>query len=1283
MIHTSLAIAAVAILCLPPVVPAETTKLELEGATAEVYKTASGDDLYLYLFVPEGHDPAADRRPAAVFFFGGGWNGGSPTQFEPHARYLASRGMVAALADYRVKRRQNTTPRECVADGKSAVRYLRQHAGRLGIDPARIAAGGGSAGGHVAASTGTLPKLDEPTDDATISSRSNALLLFNPVYDNGPEGGWGHDRVEEYWRDISPAHNIDARTPPAIVFLGEQDDLVPVETARRFQARMKTAGVESVLYTYPDQSHGFFNERKGGTGIFLDTVRKMDAFLVELGFLEGAPSEAQVNAASTTRLETRPVTDELREALERIPAPGELVEPETLSFPVQEVRFLRVLIRETGGGTQPGIDELELFAPGGEENLALAERGAVATASSVIPGYEAIHRIEHLNDGRYGNDHSWIAASRDGEWAQIEFPGPTRVARLELSRDRKGEFRDRQVEAYDVLVSEDGREWRTVAHREGAGSARARRFPFLPVERLPERSWEGFLHYAFLRERATWSALPADDHLSPLRVDRPATPGGEPYWGRIARLAPLERVLVLFEELIERLERQGLDVSAERAVGRELRRKAATTPDSEALYLEARMAKRRLFLRDPALAPLERILFAKRHPFLESHNYSEHLDGVLEPGGGIHVLEIPRDDAERLRPDRARIRQLFDGSEGIVREPIPDHDASTIYFAYRPERPEVEGWESYWHLHAMEVDGSNPRQLTEGPFHDFDATCLPDGGLAFNSTRCKVRFLCWRPQAYVLHRMDSDGANIQRLSHSNLSEWKPSVMRSGRILWTRSEYLDKGADFGHTLWSIRPDGTHPELVFGNNTPNCYSQAHEVPGTQELVCTLMSHGDHQGPIALIDLTRGPSDTGAITSITPDARPHYQMSRSHHDSFRDPYPVSRDHFLVSHNPDDQHLWGLYVIDRYGNREVLYVDPEISSKHPRPLRPHPRPPVLPSGVDPELASQGLGHFIVQDVYEGLGSSVARGRARYLRVAEEVPARLEPLDCGQFRADHPPFTDFYASPTHLVHGPTTSFLTRTPNAPLAGLRTNHDWPELVSEVEPGLYRVREDLGWPSYVAKASLGIVPIDEDGSASFLAPAGRVLYFQLLDEEFDELQRMRSVVQLQPGEQRSCIGCHEHRSSSPARGPVQALREAPLRLQPPPWGTEPFDFQRVVQPVLDASCTRCHDGSQPGRSDLRGELDETGVPASYRALIEGGWVHFFDFTYGMRHFKAEPLSFGTSQSELWRVLADEAHEEVELDPGGRRALKAWIDLNCPLWPDYQYRPERVGGGTGRGL
>lgn len=971
--------------------------------------------------------------------------------------------------------------------------------------------------------------------------------------------------------------------------------------------------------------------------------------------------------------ERRPVADEFREALERIAAAKALKPPEAIEFPPHQARWVRVAIIETSGNSQPGIDELEIYGPDSQENLALAQRGAVASASSLLPGYP-IHQIKHLNDGLYGNDHSWIAATQGSAWAQIELPQSAAVACVIITRDRSGRYSDRIPEVFEVQVSQDGQQWQTIARRDRTAAHRVRQLPYLPLDRLPETSWDGFLQYTFLRERTTWSNLPADDHLSPLRVERPAVPGGAPYWSRIAQLPPLERVLVLFEELIERLDARGLDVTAERAQAADLRRQAVAEPDSQPLYLAARRAKRQLFFRDPDLDQLERILFAKRHPFLESHNYSEHLDGILEPGGGVFVLHIPRDEQGRFRPDRAQIQRLFDGTAGIVREPVSDYEARTIYFAYRPDQPEVEDWAAYWHLYAMAADGSDLRQLTNGPYHDFDAVCLPDGGVAFHSTRCKVRFLCWRPQAYVLYRMEADGSRIQRLSHANLSEWKPSVMQSGRILWTRSEYLDKGADFGHTLWSIRPDGTHPELVFGNNTPNCYSQAHEVPGTHELVCTLMSHGDHQGPIALIDRSQGPYQTQAITNITPDTRPHYQMSRSHHDSFRDPYPISRDHFLVTHNPDNQHNWGLYVIDRFGNREWLYADPEISSKHPTPLRPRHRPPVQTTALDPELARQGLGQFTVQDVYRGLEGTVARGRAKYLRVAEELPATLQPLPCGQYRADHPPFTDFYAAPVHLVRGPTPSFVTRTPNALAGPLRTNHNWGNLVSEIEPGLYRVQEGGGWPSYVAKTSWGTVPIAQDGSANFLAPAGKVLYFQLLDAEYNELQRMRSVIQLQPGERRSCIGCHEDRHASPPPAAGLALLEPPRQLDPPPWGTVAFDYQQMVQPVLNTHCVRCHDGREAGRIDLRGTLDAGRVPASYRALIEGGWVHYFDFTYGMRHFRAEPLSFGTLRSRLFSVLGDQHHQDVTLDEPGMRALKAWVDLNCPLWPDYQYRPDR---------
>ena len=270
---------------------ADTQKHDFHGvATAEIYKTASGDDLWIYRFDPVGHDAKTDKRPAVVFFFGGGWNGGLVTQFEQHSKYLASRGMISFVADYRVKSRQKTSPDACVADGKSAIRWVRDNAERLGVDPERLAAGGGSAGGHVAATTGICDGLDDAAEkDSKTSSKANALLLFNPVYDNGPNG-YGHSRVKKWFPAISPAHNITKDDPPTIVFLGSKDALIPVETAKKFDADLKAVGVKSEVWIYEDQPHGFFNENKSPKS-FLDTVLKMDAFLVSLGWLKGEADE--------------------------------------------------------------------------------------------------------------------------------------------------------------------------------------------------------------------------------------------------------------------------------------------------------------------------------------------------------------------------------------------------------------------------------------------------------------------------------------------------------------------------------------------------------------------------------------------------------------------------------------------------------------------------------------------------------------------------------------------------------------------------------------------------------------------------------------------------------------------------------------------------------------------------------------------------------------------------------------------------------------------------------
>lgn len=251
--------------------------------TQWLYKTVNATELKLHVFTPEGHRPS-DKRPAIIFFFGGGWNNGSPGQHYSQCAHLASRGMVAMSAEYRVKSRNQTTPKECVEDGKSAIRWLRAHATELGIDPTRIAAGGASAGGHVAAAAGTVDSFDAMGEDLSVSSRPDALVLFNPVFDNGP-GGFGHFQVKAYWEEISPIHNLGETSPPTVVFLGTEDEYIAADVAVRYKNLMNQLGVRCDLHLYPGQNHGFFNPDRRN-GYFEKTLKIMDNFLISLGFLE-------------------------------------------------------------------------------------------------------------------------------------------------------------------------------------------------------------------------------------------------------------------------------------------------------------------------------------------------------------------------------------------------------------------------------------------------------------------------------------------------------------------------------------------------------------------------------------------------------------------------------------------------------------------------------------------------------------------------------------------------------------------------------------------------------------------------------------------------------------------------------------------------------------------------------------------------------------------------------------------------------------------------------------
>lgn len=258
-----------------------------------VHKQTPDGNLGLHIFEPAAHK-CTDRRACIVFFFGGGWAGGSPSQFFPHCSYLASRGMIAVSAEYRVRDRHGVSPYECVADGKSAVRWLRVHADTVGIDPQRLAAGGGSAGGHVAACTATIPDLDDPDEDAGVSSKPDALVLFNPVLMlEWDRFGISPDQLENLrsrfqGRDalrVSPCHHVTAELCPTLILHGEADTTVPLPTAQMFVDRALALGARCELVTYAGEAHGFFNFGRGER--FYETLSEADRFLSSLDLLTG------------------------------------------------------------------------------------------------------------------------------------------------------------------------------------------------------------------------------------------------------------------------------------------------------------------------------------------------------------------------------------------------------------------------------------------------------------------------------------------------------------------------------------------------------------------------------------------------------------------------------------------------------------------------------------------------------------------------------------------------------------------------------------------------------------------------------------------------------------------------------------------------------------------------------------------------------------------------------------------------------------------------------------
>ena len=584
---------------------------------------------------------------------------------------------------------------------------------------------------------------------------------------------------------------------------------------------------------------------------------------------------------------------------------------------------------------------------------------------------------------------------------------------------------------------------------------------------------------------------------------------------------------------------------------------------------------------------------------------------------------------------------VFQDPGGCIYDMNISFDARTLLFSYRRQG------EGYWHLWRIGVDGSGLRQLTDGAYHDVSPCQLPDGDIVFVSTRRFGYTLCQPGPASNLHCMAADGSNIRCVSMNTLSDFSPQMLPDGRVLFTRWEYVDRDLTFRQSLWTQYPDGTAYQLYFGNTIRDVatFWQARPLPGRNDRAVATFAphHGYPHGAIGVIDRAAGPEGPQGkgFLYITREF-PHIGDSQNEW-SYRDPFPLDDRTFLCSYGGGGR--FRIYLLDSSGRKRRLYEDPQAGCYFPLALRPVAAPPQIPPRIAQAAGDAARGECLLVDVYRGLEPAVARGRVKYLRIMEQV--------------------------------------------------------RKTADLHARAYDQSPVMSYGTYYAKRCWGEVPVESDGSARFLVPALREVYFQALDAEKRELQRMTSGVQVMPGEQVSCIGCHESRQSAPP-----AATAMPLALQRPSVSPTPIDacpdgivdFPTVVQPVLDTYCVRCHAGGDPaGGYSLTGHKTRyfnmaydnlLGRSRSYRQHnMESGemlpaeaakgkpLVHF----YWLLHTPTavnQPFWTGCYASRLPDYLSAK-HCEQEMPAAARRRIYLWIDANVPYYGTYAHsRPQSPG-------
>ncbi|MHC4111957.1 MAG: HzsA-related protein [Planctomycetota bacterium] len=677
--------------------------------------------------------------------------------------------------------------------------------------------------------------------------------------------------------------------------------------------------------------------------------------------------------------------------------------------------------------------------------------------------------------------------------------------------------------------------------------------------------------------------------------------------------------------------------------------------DSEAryrLFEQVLRLRRKITLSNPLL-DFDRILFIKRHFLSETATWGSEMRGNhmcdqyfgfhAIPGGGLFVLENSFGEKPVIRNiladsvcrnGRFKDKKLQPG--GFL-SPDLSYDGSTILFAYTEAEPTRYKWteKSTFHIFKVNVDGSDLVQLTDGPVNDFDPCWLPNGRIVFISERRGGYGRCHpRPvPLYTLHSMNADGSNIIRLSHHEGNEWHPSIDRNGMVIYTRWDYVDRGNIQAHHPWITTPEGYDARAIQGNYgkskgaRPTMEMDLRAIPGSHKYITTAAAHHSQAyGSLVLIDPRIQDDDAMApIRRFTPEV-PFTEAEIRYSDGqvYATAWPLSEYFYLCVYDGDGsarrgtKNNYGIYLVDAFGNKELIYRDPAISCLSPIPLRPRQKPPVLagvsaipkqPLSEHPQTAPVG-----VINVYNSRQPFPETTTIKALRIIQILPKT-----------------------TPLINEPRIGY--------------------------------GNEKG-----ARAVLGTVPVEPDGSAYFNLPTGKSVYFQVLDERGLAVQSMRSDTYVHPGQRLLCRGCHEPRRSAPVVPKMfpLAFRRPPSKIQPDVEGSNPFSFPRLVQPVLEHNCVPCHE-KEPKAPDLRKGNWKKNPDYRYTSYDN---LREYAFFFGSVRNEYDPWTtprtipgqFGARASKLYEILRH-GHHDVKLSKEDLHRITLWLDCNSDFFGSYE--------------